>query len=65
MLAVAVGTALRSYMQDLLPDMLNGGLTETLTSSLHTLGQHIPAIMPDIQELLLQYLASILGRTDF
>jgi FKBP12-rapamycin complex-associated protein len=41
MVAVAVGPALRSYMQDILPEMLNGGLSENLTESMAVLGQRI------------------------
>lgn len=48
---LAIGPALRSYMEDLLPDMFNGGLSETLTQSLTTLAKNIPAIMPSIQVL--------------
>lgn len=39
MLAVAVGPALRSYMSELLPEMLNGGLTNELTDALSILGK--------------------------
>lgn len=49
-------THIYSYMEDLISEMFNGGLSETLTTSLKTLGQYIPAIMPDVQEILLNYL---------
>jgi hypothetical protein len=41
MLAVAVGPALRSYMSDLLPEMLNGGLNNDLTEALGIMGNII------------------------
>jgi FKBP12-rapamycin complex-associated protein len=42
MLATAVGPALRSYMEELLGEMFNSGLSATLTASLKTLAKHIP-----------------------
>lgn len=53
--SIAIGPALRSYMEDLLPDMFNGGLSETLTQSLTTLAKNIPAIMPSIQVAIREF----------
>lgn len=60
-LAEAIGHTLRTYIQDLMPEFLNGGLSEPIISALEKLGRYIPIIMPDIQELLLNYLSAVLG----
>lgn len=61
----AVGPALRSYMDELLGDMMCIGLHPVLTSSLRVMGEHIPAVMPDIQEFLLNLLSTMLGHRPF
>eukprot|EP01119_Soliformovum_irregulare_P016010 TRINITY_DN4594_c0_g1_i2.p1 TRINITY_DN4594_c0_g1~~TRINITY_DN4594_c0_g1_i2.p1 ORF type:complete len:2365 (-),score=692.80 TRINITY_DN4594_c0_g1_i2:62-7156(-) len=65
MLARGIGPALRGYMEELLPEMFNAGLSDTLTSALKTICEFIPTIMPDIQEALLNYIAHTLGHRPF
>jgi hypothetical protein len=60
-LSSAVGSSLRTYIQELLPEFFGGGLTEEVTGTLKILGNFIPVVKTDIQEILLNQIASILG----
>lgn len=60
MLAIAVGPSLAKFMHELLDQMFNGGLTESLQKALVDLSTHIPPLLPNIQERLLDVLCVIL-----
>lgn len=61
MLARAVGQALTKHMHQLLEQMFSTGLSESLTIALVDLAQHIPPLLPSIQEKLLDMLAFTLS----
>lgn len=60
MLAIAVGPTLTKYMHELLDYMFAGGLTDSLQKALVDLSTHIPPLLPNIQERLLDMLSVIL-----
>ena len=65
MLAVAVGQALTRHMHPLLELMFNTGLSEPLTEALVNLAQHIPPLLPTIQDKLLDMLAIVLSGQSY
>jgi FKBP12-rapamycin complex-associated protein len=65
MMAIAIGGALRPYMNEIIPDLFNGGLSNDLTECIQTLRLHVPAVATDAQEMLLNHIALSLGYRPF
>eukprot|EP00742_Colponemidia_sp_Colp-10_P007030 GILJ01007544.1.p1 GENE.GILJ01007544.1~~GILJ01007544.1.p1 ORF type:complete len:2402 (-),score=355.14 GILJ01007544.1:281-6541(-) len=65
MLPRAVGPALVPHMQDLVDQMFSAGLSSTLINALRELSQHIPSLLPAIQEKLLSAISVILTQKPY
>jgi serine/threonine-protein kinase mTOR len=61
MLAKAVGPGLSPHLDELLPLMMNEGLTATLTEALADLGATVPVWLPAIQQRLLDQICMVLA----
>eukprot|EP00007_Cunea_sp_BSH-02190019_P005820 CAMPEP_0174239676 /NCGR_PEP_ID=MMETSP0417-20130205/15613_1 /TAXON_ID=242541 /ORGANISM="Mayorella sp, Strain BSH-02190019" /LENGTH=2416 /DNA_ID=CAMNT_0015318639 /DNA_START=113 /DNA_END=7359 /DNA_ORIENTATION=+ len=63
MLASSVGCTLATQMRELLPQMFQAGLSESLRDALSILAERIPTLLPDIQERLLNAISvTLTGR---
>lgn len=60
-IAEALGPTARSHMQDLLPDLFNGGLNDQVVETLTNFGKFIPGMKTEIQEILLNHISNVVG----
>lgn len=64
-LARAHGAQLEPLLRPMLPHLFFAGLSVTLAATLRSLSEHLPALRPQLQALLLDTVAMLLLRTSF
>ena len=64
-LAEAHGAQLEAGLAPMLPSLFHSGLSVTLASALQSLSLHVPALLPQLQALLLDTVCMLLTRQSF
>ena len=65
LLAEAHGAAIEQHLARVLPSLFHTGLSSSLASTLGTLAVHVPSLVPELQDRLLDAVCKVLTRCSF